>query len=39
MCRITSVDHLPISVSDFERSKRFYGALCKFLGIHEIGIS
>jgi catechol 2,3-dioxygenase-like lactoylglutathione lyase family enzyme len=33
MSRITNVDHLTISVSDFERSKRFYGALFKFLGM------
>lgn len=31
--RIHNVDHLVISVSDFERSRRFYGALFKFLGM------
>jgi len=37
MSRITSVDHLTIAVSDFERSKRFYGALFKFLGMKIMG--
>jgi catechol 2,3-dioxygenase-like lactoylglutathione lyase family enzyme len=37
MSRITSVDHLSISVSDFERSKRFYGSLFKFLGMKVMG--
>lgn len=31
--RVRNVDHLVISVSNFERSKRFYGALFKFLGM------
>ena len=31
--RIHNVDHLVISVSDFERSRRFYGALFEFLGM------
>ena len=31
--RIRNVDHLVIAVSNFERSKRFYSALCKFLGM------
>lgn len=33
MSRITGVDHISISVSDFARSKRFYGALLRFLGM------
>lgn len=33
MSRITSVDHLTISVSDFRRSKRFYAGLFQFLGM------
>ena len=37
MGRITSVDHITISVSDFARSKRFYGALLKFLGMKVMG--
>ena len=31
--RIQNVDHLVISVSDFQRSKRFYSALFRFLGM------
>ncbi len=31
--RIRNVDHLVISVSNFERSKRFYSALFRFLGM------
>ena len=31
--RIRNVDHLVISVSNFGRSKRFYSALFKFLGM------
>ena len=37
MSRITSADHLTISVSDLKRSKRFYGALFKFLGMRVMG--
>lgn len=37
MSRITGVDHLTISVSDFSRSKRFYGALFRFLGMKVMG--
>src|SRR5690242_21876712 len=33
MSRIVDVDHVSICVSDFERSKRFYGALFRFLGM------
>ena len=33
MSRIRNVDHLVISVSDFRRSKRFYSALFRFLGL------
>lgn len=32
MPKVTSVDHLSISVSDFEKSKKFYDSLLKFLG-------
>ena len=37
MGRITSVDHITLSVSDFARSKRFYGALFEFLGMKVMG--
>jgi catechol 2,3-dioxygenase-like lactoylglutathione lyase family enzyme len=33
MSRIVNVDHISICVSDFKRSKRFYGALFNFLGM------
>jgi len=33
MSRIRNVDHLVIAVSDFERSKRFYSRLFRFLGM------
>ncbi len=32
MVRVVGVDHVSIRVSDFRRSKRFYGRLLKFLG-------
>jgi catechol 2,3-dioxygenase-like lactoylglutathione lyase family enzyme len=32
MPKVVGIDHLVISVSDFERSKAFYGALLPFLG-------
>lgn len=32
MASVVGVDHLGISVSDFEKSKKFYGNLLKFLG-------
>ena len=32
MVRVVGIDHLVIKVSDFERSKAFYGALFEFLG-------
>lgn len=32
MPRVVGIDHLVLSVSDFERSKEFYGRLLKFLG-------
>jgi len=35
--RVYNVDHLTVSVSDFERSKRFYGALFRFLGMKVMG--
>jgi catechol 2,3-dioxygenase-like lactoylglutathione lyase family enzyme len=31
--RIRNVDHLVVSVSNFERSKRFYSVLFRFLGM------
>ncbi|MDR3608379.1 MAG: VOC family protein [Oligoflexia bacterium] len=32
MAKITSVDHLSLSVGDFKASKKFYGKIFKFLG-------
>lgn len=32
MVRVVGIDHLVIRVSDYERSKRFYGRLFTFLG-------
>ncbi len=32
MVRVVGIDHLVIRVSDFEKSKQFYGRLFKFLG-------
>jgi catechol 2,3-dioxygenase-like lactoylglutathione lyase family enzyme len=32
MSRVVGIDHLVLSVGDFERSKAFYGKLLKFLG-------
>jgi len=32
MLRVTGIDHLAIRVSDYEKSKAFYGRLFKFLG-------
>jgi catechol 2,3-dioxygenase-like lactoylglutathione lyase family enzyme len=32
MVRVLGVDHISIRVSDFQRSKRFYAGLLKFLG-------
>ncbi|MGZ3687245.1 MAG: VOC family protein [Bdellovibrionota bacterium] len=32
MPKVTSVDHLSVSVSDFKKSKEFYGRVLKFLG-------
>jgi catechol 2,3-dioxygenase-like lactoylglutathione lyase family enzyme len=32
MAKVVGVDHLVISVSNFNRSKKFYGRLLKFLG-------
>jgi catechol 2,3-dioxygenase-like lactoylglutathione lyase family enzyme len=32
MAKVTAVDHLSITVSDFKASKKFYGGLLKFLG-------
>ncbi len=30
--RVVGIDHLVLSVGDFERSKAFYGKLLQFLG-------
>lgn len=32
MAKVTGVDHLSITVSDFKASKEFYGKIFKFLG-------
>ena len=32
MPRVVGIDHLVLSVSDFARSKEFYGKLLRFLG-------
>lgn len=32
MAQVVSVDHLSITVSDFKKSKKFYGQLLRFLG-------
>ena len=32
MVRVTGIDHLVVSVGDFEKSKAFYGPLMAFLG-------
>jgi len=32
MAKVVGVDHLSISVSDFQKSKAFYGQVLKFLG-------
>ena len=32
MVRVTGIDHLVVSVGDFERSKSFYAPLMEFLG-------
>ena len=37
MRRVRNVDHLVIAVSDFARSKRFYSALFRFLGMTVMG--
>lgn len=37
MVRVVGVDHVSIRVSDFRRSKRFYGRLLKFLGLKPEG--
>ncbi len=40
MPRVVGVDHLVLSVSDFERSREFYGKLLRFLGFrlkHQYG--
>ena len=37
MVRVVGIDHLVISVSDFDKSKAFYGKLFKFLGFEVLG--
>ena len=37
MVHVVGIDHLVIRVSDFARSKAFYGALFKFLGFKVLG--
>jgi len=37
MVRVVGIDHLVIRVSDFERSKAFYGRLFGFLGFEVLG--
>jgi catechol 2,3-dioxygenase-like lactoylglutathione lyase family enzyme len=37
MPKVLGVDHLTISVSDFERSRAFYDPLLKFLGFEVLG--
>src|ERR1700761_4453076 len=34
MTRVVGIDHLSIRVSDYDRSKAFYGRLLEFLGFH-----
>lgn len=37
MVRVVGIDHLVIRVSDFDKSKAFYGKLFKFLGFEVLG--
>lgn len=37
MVRVVNVDHISIRVSDYERSKAFYGRLFAFLGFEVLG--
>ena len=37
MVRVVGIDHLVIRVSDFQRSKAFYGRLFAFLGFEVSG--
>ncbi len=37
MVRVVGIDHLVIRVSDFDKSKAFYGKLFKFLGFKVLG--
>jgi catechol 2,3-dioxygenase-like lactoylglutathione lyase family enzyme len=37
MVRVVGIDHLVIRVSDFDKSKAFYGKLLKFLGFKVLG--
>lgn len=36
MAKVTGVDHLSITVSDFKKSKKFYGQLLRFLGFEVL---
>ncbi len=37
MARVVGIDHLVIRVSDFGKSKAFYGKLFSFLGFEVLG--
>ncbi len=37
MPKVLGVDHLTLSVSDFQRSRAFYDPLLKFLGFEVLG--
>lgn len=37
MVRVVNIDHISVRVADFARSKKFYGALFKFLGFKVLG--
>ena len=39
MVEVVAVDHLVISVSDFEKSKKFYAPLMEFLGFGVEGVT
>ena len=37
MARVVNIDHVSVRVSDFAKSKAFYGKLFKFLGFKVLG--
>ena len=37
VCKVVGIDHISIRVSDFEKSKAFYGKLFDFLGFEMLG--